>query len=62
MDNSELVQQFKNAMRVLHDLCEAQPECDETCPYNAMCYTIYDRPDNWNVDREEEEDGTENED
>lgn len=62
MDNSELVQQFKNAMRVLHDLCEgniAQRECKtchyyecKTCPYYAMCYMIDDIPANWNVDKE----------
>lgn len=53
-DNSELVQQFKNAMKVLHDLCEgniAQYEC-KTCPYNAPCYMMNDMPVNWNVNKE----------
>lgn len=54
MDNSELVQQFKKAMRVLHDLCEEnceQPNC-KTCPYYERCYTITDMPVQWGVDRE----------
>lgn len=53
MDNSELVQQFRNAMRVLHDLCEENTthEC-KTCPYYEPCYTIADMPVDWDAYRD----------